>query len=127
MTADTELTYEYGVRSRIKPKKGKKPEASTGASVSAGAEPGPAEVPPLLIGGRAHLPFQLQITYTGQDGSRCLRVITQAKPTTQDRTVAEKGRGQGLIRWGRGYALGAWPPLVGNTCTASSPAGQTLT
>ena len=49
-------------------------------------------VPPLLVDGSPHLPFQLQIEYTGQDGSRCIRVITQAKPITTNRDVAERGR-----------------------------------
>ena len=49
-------------------------------------------VPPLLVDGSPHLPFQLQIEYTGRDGSRCIRVITQAKPITTNRDVAERGR-----------------------------------
>ena len=95
VSADTELTYEYGVRTRSK---GSQPGASTGATVSEGAGPEaePAEVPPLMLGGQAHLPFQLQITFTGQDGSHRMRVITQAKPTTRDRTVAEKGGGMAV-------------------------------
>ena len=44
----------------------------------------------LLIGGKEHLPFQLQITYRARDGSKCLRVITQAMPVTKDREEAEK-------------------------------------
>ena len=55
-------------------------------------EGGASEVPPLMIGGRPHLPFQLQIEYTSLDGDRCLRVITQAKPVTRDRSLAERGR-----------------------------------
>ena len=55
-------------------------------------EGGAPEVPPLMIGGRPHLPFQLQIEYTSLDGDRCLRVITQAKPVTRDRSLAERGR-----------------------------------
>ena len=60
------------------------------SSGATGGEKGP-DVAPLLVDGKPHLPFQLQIEYTGQDGSRCMRVITQAKPTTTDRGVAEKG------------------------------------
>ena len=51
----------------------------------------PADVPPLTIDGKPHLPFQLQIEYTAQDGSRNRRVITDAKPTTKERGVAERG------------------------------------
>ena len=61
-------------------------EASGGASGGSGTD-----VAPLLVDGKPHLPFQLQIEYTGQDGSRCMRVITQAKPITTDRVVAEGG------------------------------------
>ena len=39
----------------------------------------------------SELPFQLQITYTDADGTKALRVLTQRKPVTKDRTVAEKG------------------------------------
>ena len=52
-----------------------------------------AKVPPLSIDGKPHLPFQLQIEYTAQDGSRNRRVITDAKPTTNERQVAERGMG----------------------------------
>ena len=67
---------------------------SAGSGGSGGAAVGGSgtEVPPLLVDGRPHLPFQLQIEYTGIDGSRCMRVITQAKPITTDRKVAEKGK-----------------------------------
>ena len=51
----------------------------------------PAKVPPLTIDGKPYLPFQLQIEYTAQDGSRNRRVITDAKPTTKEREVAERG------------------------------------
>ena len=47
--------------------------------------------PPLLVDGRECLPFQLQISYTNLDGAQCNRVITQAKPVTKDRQVAEAG------------------------------------
>lgn len=39
----------------------------------------------------SELPFQLQITYTDIDGMKALRVLTQKKPVTNDRNVAEKG------------------------------------
>ncbi len=62
----------------------------SGATAS-GASPNFKRVPPLKIDGKDHLPFQLQIEYTGKDGSRCVRVISQANPVTRDRDVAEKG------------------------------------
>ena len=47
-------------------------------------------VAPLMVDGREHLPFQLQITYTARDGSKCLRVVSQAMPVTKNREEAEK-------------------------------------
>lgn len=97
VTAETELTYEYGARSRSK-----KSPASTGKT-SPAHKPSPAatggaspvststKVPPLMKEGKPHLPFQLQIEYTGRDGSRCMRVISEAKPITRDRNEAERG------------------------------------
>jgi hypothetical protein len=91
VTAQTELTYEYGVRRKGRRQPGKEKEkggqGSSGAS--GGGEEG-SKVAPLLVDGKPHLPFQLQIEYTAQDGSRCMRVITQAKPITTDRDLAEK-------------------------------------
>ncbi len=62
-----------------------------GGGATATASAGDNKVPQLTIDGTPHLPFQLQIEYTSQDGSRCTRVISQAKPTTKQREVAEKG------------------------------------
>ena len=45
---------------------------------------------PLIISGKIHLPFQLQIKYTDQDGSRCMRVSTFSKPVTSDKETAER-------------------------------------
>ena len=64
-------------------------EEKSSGGASGGGEV--VEVAPLMVDGQPHLPFQLQIEYTAQDGSRCMRVITQAKPITTDRHVAEKG------------------------------------
>ena len=36
------------------------------------------------------IPFQLQLAYTAKDGSKVVRVITQHRPCTNDRKVAEK-------------------------------------
>ena len=60
------------------------------ASGGGGAAPMP-DTPPLMMDGKECLPFQLQISYTSLDGSQCNRVITQAKPITKDRQVAEAG------------------------------------
>ena len=61
------------------------------ASTDSAATPKEKTVAPLTMDGKQHLPFQLQIEYTGLDGSRCMRVITQAKPITRNRDVAERG------------------------------------
>ena len=37
------------------------------------------------------LPFQLHLVYVDLDGVQAMRVLTQTKPITTDRTVAEKG------------------------------------
>ncbi len=85
VTAETELTYEYGVR-----KKAKKKAASPGGGASVTSDT--PNAPPLQVDGKPHLPFQLQVEYTSRDGSRLMRVITDAKPITRDRTAAERGR-----------------------------------
>ena len=46
----------------------------------------------MSIDGKPHLPFQLQIEYTAQDGSMNRRVITEAKPITKEREIAERGK-----------------------------------
>lgn len=95
VTAETELTYEYGVRNTPKksstaskdPSPSLSPDGATGGASPASDN----KVPPMTLDGKPHLPFQLQIEYTGRDGSRCLRVITEAKPMTKDRSQAERG------------------------------------
>ena len=37
------------------------------------------------------VPFQLQIVYNAKDGSKALRIVTQNKPLTSDKTLAEAG------------------------------------
>ena len=124
VTADSELTYEYGVRRTAakpqkkltaQPKKEEKEKEEDDGDVvkskgnthtgcplliivflllgeSRGASSSSDNtVPPQIINGQPHLPFQLQIEYTNSDGDRCLRVITKAKPITTDRLKAEKG------------------------------------
>ena len=87
VTAKTELTYEYGVRKKAK----ESADSSESSAAMAVAKPEVEYTPPLQIEGKPHLPFQLQVEYTSKDGSRLMRVITDAKPITRDRGVAEKG------------------------------------
>ena len=82
--ATTELTYEYGVR--------KKPKKSSTSPPEGAAVATDTKTPPTLqLDGKPHLPFQLQVEYTSKDGSRLMRVITDANPITRDRGMAEKG------------------------------------
>jgi len=67
-----------------------KPTGDDTASGGGGVVPKP-DTPPMMVDGKECLPFQLQISYTSLDGARCNRVITQAKPITKDRQVAEAG------------------------------------
>jgi hypothetical protein len=43
------------------------------------------------------LPFQVQVTYTGADSNKALRVLTQLKETTENREVAEVNAFRGVI------------------------------
>lgn len=65
VTADTDFTVEYGVRSH-------------------------AERRAHGLGSLKELCFQVQVEYSKFDGSRCVRVISQSKPITRERQVAEK-------------------------------------
>jgi len=105
VTADTEITFEFGVRHGAKGKlskeaksKGKgakakskdmsqgeeKPEeGAIGDGATSGATSGTSESP-------TELPFQIQVTYTDLEGARAMRVLTQKKPVTKERQEAEK-------------------------------------
>ncbi|XP_019853243.1 PREDICTED: circularly permutated Ras protein 1 isoform X3 [Amphimedon queenslandica] len=106
VTADSELTFDYGVRKAQttppteSPKDGgddgNSKESSDGGAAT-GASASSDTVPPQMIDGQPHLPFQLQIEYTNSDGDRCLRVITKAKPITTDRLKAEQEMDAGII------------------------------
>jgi len=64
-THDTELTFEYSTKPfTIRRRMGLEKEKE--------------------------LPFQVQIKYTRLDGMRCIRVITETRPVTSDRQVAEQ-------------------------------------
>ena len=59
--------------------------------ISAGAsKESRASTSPLIINGKVHLPFQLQVRYTDRDGSRCMRVSTFSKPVTSDKKTADE-------------------------------------
>ncbi len=46
----------------------------------------------ITIGGEEHIPFQLQIEYTGIDKSRYVRVFTKAIRVTDNLTVQDSGK-----------------------------------
>lgn len=65
VTTDTEFTLEYGMRSKEERER-------------------------LGVSELGTVPFQLQIRYTRLNGMRCVRVMTQCKRVTRDRTEAER-------------------------------------
>ena len=48
-------------------------------------------VPLIDVDGHQCYPFQVQIEYTGHDGSRLMKVFTKTKQETSEKAVAEKG------------------------------------
>jgi len=80
VTGNTELTYEFGVRRNF----------NFSSSPQNGIQENKDTTSPLVINGKLHLPFQLQIKYTDPDGSRCMRVTTTAKPVTADKKAADR-------------------------------------
>ncbi|XP_021354035.1 circularly permutated Ras protein 1-like [Mizuhopecten yessoensis] len=106
VTSDTEVTFEYGVRTKQKKETGQSGSTSNqvpqegafggpsseGAGQSSGqssegagqsSDSGTADEP-------KELPFQLQVKYTDVDGATALRVLTKTKPVTKDRSQAER-------------------------------------
>ena len=98
VTASTEITFEYGIRTGTKQDGGEDPvpmeihqegdqkqvPSSEGASSSKGQGfKFKVEVPD-------ELPFQLQIKYKDTEGATALRVLTQTRPVTRDRKQAEQ-------------------------------------
>ncbi|XP_033741232.1 circularly permutated Ras protein 1-like [Pecten maximus] len=105
VTSDTEITFEYGVRTKEKkdtapsnqvPKDGAVggPSSEGAGPSSEGAGPSSEGAGPSSDSGDAEqpkeLPFQLQVKYTDVDGATALRVLTKTKPVTKDRKQAEK-------------------------------------
>jgi len=64
-TADTELSFEYSVKSQT-------------------------EFDKLRLQQLERLPFQVQIEYTRLNGMKCMRVLSETRPVTQDKAVAER-------------------------------------
>uniref|UniRef100_A0A6B2L0L5 VWFA domain-containing protein n=1 Tax=Arcella intermedia TaxID=1963864 RepID=A0A6B2L0L5_9EUKA len=48
-------------------------------------------------GGTQEVPFQVQISYKKTDGSKCLRVLSDSRPTTTSRSTAEKNADVALL------------------------------
>lgn len=69
--------------------------ATAGPSKAGPSTAGPSTAGPSTAEkdkGPDKLPFQLQIQYTDTDGAKALRVLTQAKPVTWDRKIAENSK-----------------------------------
>jgi len=66
ITTETDATFEFNLKSKDKDKKGK-------------------------VKSETKLPFQVTITYTGVDGTRCMRVISKLNDTTYNREESETG------------------------------------
>ena len=95
VTKESEVTFEYGIRSTRHPPAGSDFEISPIKKVESS--------PPGATGGQSdasssdrdkskepnELPFQVQICYTDLDGARAMRVLTQTKPVTTEREQAE--------------------------------------
>lgn len=84
VTSESEITFQYGIKhSEKKPKKEEETKPEGSASSDATASTSATTSPP------TELPFQVQITYRDRNGAKALRVLTQKKPVTKDRQMAE--------------------------------------
>ncbi|XP_060063644.1 circularly permutated Ras protein 1-like [Ylistrum balloti] len=108
VTSDTEITFEYGVRTKSNKDKDQSTapsnqvpqEGATGGQSSEGAgQSSEGSVQSSEGTGQSsdddaehpkEMPFQLQVKYTDVDGATALRVLTKSKPVTKDRKQAEK-------------------------------------
>ncbi|KAK6171246.1 hypothetical protein SNE40_019475 [Patella caerulea] len=106
-TMETEITFKYGKKGTAdtSEKKQEKEECSKGAmatngnqssidqsSTDTGATSGksPTDTGATSNTAPTELPFQLQLEYIDTDGTKALRVLTQKRPVTQDRALAEE-------------------------------------
>jgi hypothetical protein len=88
---DSEVTFEFAVRSREELiKLLGQPESSNSNQVNNNNDNEKGEV-------SAQLPFQVQITYTRLNGTKCVRVITKSKKITTDRAKAEESVDAGVM------------------------------
>ena len=92
VTNQTEVTFEFGVRSKTGSYaflRAVRDEFSPRLELK--------EKYQLDLDQLKQLPFQVQVTYTAADGSKALRVLTQLKEATENRTVAEINAYRGVI------------------------------
>ncbi|CAM9853394.1 unnamed protein product, partial [Sphacelaria rigidula] len=99
VTRDTELSFEYQVRSRAEREAlgidtanflsssvdSSGPPATTAASAASACGSGKKKKDK-----SAHLPFQVQIRYTRPNGMKCVRVLTKTQRVTKDKRTAEE-------------------------------------
>jgi hypothetical protein len=91
VTEESEVSFEFTVRPEYLAAPQAAPaDESPKAEAAEAAEEAAASSQPALPAMPDSLPFQLRIHYTKPNGTKYLRVVTNAKPVTQDRTVAEK-------------------------------------
>ncbi|CAC5385248.1 unnamed protein product [Mytilus coruscus] len=97
VTADTEITFEYGIRTGQKKDEDSSPmetdnrkeELKDNLPSTEGASAPKDQGSKFKVEVPDELPFQLQIKYTDTEGATALRVLTQTKPITRDRKQAE--------------------------------------
>ncbi|XP_050393119.1 circularly permutated Ras protein 1 [Patella vulgata] len=106
-TMETEITFKYGKTgtSDASEKKQEQEECSEGAVATSANQPSTdqsstdtgatSEKSSTDTGATSdasptELPFQLQLEYIDTDGTKALRVLTQKRPVTQDRALAEE-------------------------------------
>eukprot|EP00029_Vermamoeba_vermiformis_P006511 TRINITY_DN2572_c1_g1_i2.p1 TRINITY_DN2572_c1_g1~~TRINITY_DN2572_c1_g1_i2.p1 ORF type:complete len:687 (-),score=231.37 TRINITY_DN2572_c1_g1_i2:56-2116(-) len=86
---DSEVTFEFAVRSREElVKLLGQPESNNSNQANNNKEKDENS---------AQLPFQVQITYTRLNGTKCVRVLTKSKKITTDRAKAEESVDAGVM------------------------------
>ncbi|XP_064628238.1 circularly permutated Ras protein 1-like [Lineus longissimus] len=88
VTADREITFEFGVRTAAesKPQQPLDEIAEKDETQDEGASANASNPVDTL----KELPFQIQISYTDMEGNKALRLITKTRPITKDRQLAEQ-------------------------------------
>ncbi|KAJ8032397.1 Circularly permutated Ras protein 1 [Holothuria leucospilota] len=98
--ADTEATFEFGVR-RTRQKEVLYDNGGGTTFLQSEDDDDPiydsVGAQQSMINGIEELPFQVQISYTGRDGGQYIRVITMNRPVTKDREFAEQNANVAIV------------------------------